>query len=621
MQDPSSRRFALIGAFLAAFISLLPFLVASTVLRPEGSTYLGYQTATDDAMVYSAWVRQAMDGHVLFDNRFTNSPQPAQTIHLWFLLLGLIAKGVGLTLTFALTRAFCSGLFVWLAYQLLRRVVYDNYLEKMGLVIVALGGGVGFIHWQNFGQAFDPPTTLGLLTNQGLPIDIWQTEAFAMPSMLVNGLFMVSLCLILGIFIQVLDAKSSPAAVWKGAACFLVLMNIHSYDVLLVAMTLVGLLLTQLVSGTLEKPWVGRVFLMGCGAIPPALWFLHVLQSDPVFRARAAVPTLEASFNQVILGLFWLMILGLIGLSAIGKGPRQNRWTSDKPLLGSVLALASILVLGALGMAHKDGNSMVYGMGGFLAIAALMYGVIALNASGESGKDLTVSWALIGLVAPYVPFAFQRKLAMGLEVPWAILATFGLGAVVMSKERGTRNLVTTFCLILMGASSFYWIQRELTFAKRNVSSTTVQPVYLSPSLSAIIDYLNKNKGPQDVVLAMPGIARGDGTPASFSTPYLADANPLVSGLTGAYTYAGHWGETPDYGKARARATSAFLESMPDSDRRAFFAQERITYVLAPQAAAFADFGELSQGQHLADLRPYGDVVVEGTQFYLVKIRL
>jgi arabinosyltransferase C len=65
---------------------------------PAGSTYLGYVFSTDDQMVYAAWIRQAMAGQFLFDNRFTNAPQPGLTINLYFLLLGQVARGTGIFL-------------------------------------------------------------------------------------------------------------------------------------------------------------------------------------------------------------------------------------------------------------------------------------------------------------------------------------------------------------------------------------------------------------------------------------------------------------------------------------------------------------------------------------------
>src|ERR1700722_11450861 len=90
----SDRRFLVALVAVAVFFAALPYVIGS--LGGSGGTYLGYQYNTDDHMVYSAWMRQAMDGRFLMDNRFTTDVQPSLTINVYFFTLGLIAKATGL---------------------------------------------------------------------------------------------------------------------------------------------------------------------------------------------------------------------------------------------------------------------------------------------------------------------------------------------------------------------------------------------------------------------------------------------------------------------------------------------------------------------------------------------
>src|SRR5690242_14703306 len=99
-RDSSERSFVRILAIVAATIAALPTF-ANWLLRQSGTTYLGVQYNVDDHMVYAAWMRQAMDGRFLFDNRFTTDQQPGLTVHLYFLILGWIAKLLGIALTMA----------------------------------------------------------------------------------------------------------------------------------------------------------------------------------------------------------------------------------------------------------------------------------------------------------------------------------------------------------------------------------------------------------------------------------------------------------------------------------------------------------------------------------------
>src|SRR5476649_2030918 len=111
----SDRRFLICLVAVTVLFAALPY-VMGVVSTPSGGTYLGYQYNTDDHMVYSAWMRQAMDGRFLMDNRFTTDVQPSLTINVYFFILGLLAKATGLALASTLSRLFFSGLFIVLAY-------------------------------------------------------------------------------------------------------------------------------------------------------------------------------------------------------------------------------------------------------------------------------------------------------------------------------------------------------------------------------------------------------------------------------------------------------------------------------------------------------------------------
>ncbi len=576
--------------------------------KPPGATYLGEPFATDDSMVYAAWMRQAMDGRLLFDNRFAVDTQPGLTLHLYFLVLGWIAKLIGIPLAQAAARVGFAGLFVLLAHRLIGKVVTDPYTQKLTLAVTTFGGGLGFLVWHTFGVAIVKPSPIAPLLLGRLPTDVWQTEAFVFPSMLVNGLFMVSLCLIVGIFLCVLDARESWKPVPIGALCFLLLMNIHSYDVLLVALVLVAFLGASVFARRATLAWGLRTLTMGLGAVPPALWFLHVLKNDPVFQARAATETYAPNFRLIVFGLLLLIALGSLALLGKDSPMRQK--------LGVGLAGLTLIVAFAIAGGHQEG----YWLGATAWIVAILIACAftASVADDSDGKNLVVAWAFVGLVAPYFPALFQRKLSMGISAPWAILAGIGFAAILASRERGVRNLVAIFGLALLSGTSVQWFFRETSLIRGNVSNTTVHPVHVSENVSAILARLAQNPGERRVVIAMPGIASPTADPDRFNSPYLPDLNPIASGLAGAYSYAGHWSETPEYGKRRNEATAFFLRAN-DDERRAFLQEKGIGYIIAPVPEAFPEIAQMNDGVPLADVSTLGKVLVDGSQFRLIEV--
>ena len=614
----SEKQF-LTGLILASlFLAVLPYLFG-TIGTPAGSSYLGYQYNTDDHMVYAAWMRQAMDGHVLMDNRFTTDLQPSLTIHLYFFVLGLIAKVTGIGLASTLGRLAFSALFIVLLNNLVKRLGWPESTTRLAMVLTVVGGGLGFMVWHTFGVALvkPAPPIIGDLLGTNLPIDVWQPEAFVFPSMLTNGLFMVSLCLILNVLLCFLEAKESWKPVLSGAISIGVLMNIHSYDVLIIAIVMVGFAATAIYQKQITKEWLIRAGVIACGAIPAAAWFIHVLKVDPVFQARAATDTPSANFRAVLFGYGLLMALALFGLAS-----RQSEDDSVKRRRFAGVALAVLLFIGmfiASGNTQADGSKAIYFLdtSGWILVTAMALGAAVLLSDENPIVNLLISWALVGTVAIYFPGLFQRKLAMGLSVPWAVLASFGIQRLLEKQQSSTRMMGTALAGILLGASSLRWLAREFQFIQTNTSRTSVQNVYLDPDLTRIIAYLNTQTG-RHVLIAPPGILSAafnkdnDQEAGRDVSPRIPDENPIVAGLTGVYVYAGHWSETPNYNKRRALIQMVYLSQKSDDEKLAAVKLTGADYAIALSPQAFPIDG-------MIDLSKYGKVVVDGTRFKLIRL--
>lgn len=608
----SEEKFVRILAVFAAALAALPSLILRLATDP-GNRYLGFQYNVDDHMVYAAWVRQAMDWHFFFDNRFTTDPQPGLTVHLYFFALGLVAKLVGIIMAMTLARIGFSVAFVFLLYRIVRRACPDVYTTKLAMSLAVFGGGIGFLVWQTFGNTISKPVwpPLSRALNGRLPTDVWQPEGYVFPSMLTNGLFMVSLCLIAVVFLAFLSARDRWDWVPHGFVATLLLMNVHSYDLLLVAMVMVGFLVMTAARKQLTAGWLARALVIGAGGVPSAAYFLYVLARDPVFQARAATPTFSANFRQVVFGYLALIVLGLVALWVRNSEPAP---AVAKRTAG--LAVIFGLVLGLFvysGQQTGDGYFMTLGLWGGCMLAALIG--LALVADDNPAWNLVAAWAVIGLLAPYLPELFQRKLSMGLAIPWAVLSAMAVAGLTRKLDRSTRNLMLVLTIIVVSGTSFRWLRREFQLASANVSNTVMHPVYLSTDTTEIVKILNRESAHRTVVLAMPGIAFPiTGQPDSFATPLMPDLNPILSGLTGVYTYAGHWSETPDYNHRRGELTRFFLKGTSLPARQDLLRRSGANYIVAPVPEAFINLP-------LDDLSPLGDKVWDGGQFQLIRVRM
>lgn len=605
-RDALLRPFVLKLAAVVTLLALLPYLFAVGI-QPNGTLYLGTPFNSDDHMVYAAWMRQAQEGRFLFDNRFTVDPQPGLTVNVYFWLLGLISRATGIVAASNLSRAVFTFSFVLLLWQVVRRSRLDVFSSKFAMVLGVFSGGLGFLVWHNFGRLLVRPLTqpFGFLFGQYLPIDVWQPEAFVFSSMLTNGLFMVSLCLMLVVILAVLDARSSWRPVLWGIPAMGVLMNIHSYDVLLLGFVFAGLLVACIRQGLFEWAWFLRVLTICSGMVPGALWFVHVLQSDPVFQSRAATPTFTTGVPTILGGLAPGIVLVTIAFWTSPDSGAKRRWAT----------MAWVMVLATCGFAaYRTGDHYAFPMIGWIGLFVFSLAICVLLSRKDIVWNLLTAWVVLGIIAPYAPALFQRKLAAGLVIPFAVLGCVGLSTLMRRFERQQRNLVAGFFIVLLCASSVLWFRREFELIRDNVSTTTVQPAFLSKDGVRIVEILNQDLRPRRVLVAVPGVPNPTTEPDRFGYPLVPDLNPIVTGLAGVYTYAGHWSETPQYADRRNESMKElFLASSSQSQRKAFLDRIEANYVISINPETYP-------GSPFADLRNLGEIQYAGNQFILVRIR-
>ncbi len=588
--DPSLRRFALL---LAGGVSLLILAPLALAYARAGGGYLpGYPYNTDDHMVYAAWMRQAAEGRLLFENRFTTDLQPGLTLNGFFLVLGWLSVPLGPLGATVLAQIAATFAVVLLSADLARRLYRDPAVQRLALVLAVFGAGLGFLVFRDYGVALDPrdPSPLGDLLLRSLPADVWQPEAFVFPSLLTSALFGWALALILVALRSAALARTEPKAAIPGAIAMLLLANTHSYDALLVGLVLVAVLAGALATRTLTRAWTLRGLAIVAGIVPPALWLAYVLKADPVFAARAATPTFTEGPRSLVAGILPLALLALFGLA-------EER--SKRALAG--IALYAALLVG-LCLADPGGVGARYPVAAPLFVLAFVAAAAAaaLVARGEPVRDALVAWAFVGLVAPYFPALFERKLAMGLSLPWALLAAGGVAALLRAVPAPSRRIAAALPLLLLCATSARWFARLVASVSANVANTTVHPVVFPREVGDMVAVL-RPLGRAAVVLAPPGVPnrpRGeDGEPLldRYDPPLLPDLNPILVGMAGSRAYAGHWSETPDYNARRGEASRAYFR---DGGRglSAFARAHGITHLVVPtEGVAKTGLGERIAG--------------------------
>jgi arabinosyltransferase C len=256
-------------------------------------------------------------------------------------------------------------------------------------------------------------------------------------------------------------------------------------------------------------------------------------------------------FNGFLCGVFKIFF----GFFALGKTTKSQQ----AGLVALALLIVGLFIYSANPEFLQDGyflTPVTFGVC-FVGILAIIF----LQRQNQAAFGIILCWALVGLIAPYFPALFQRKLTMMLGIPWGILAGMGIANIIAQRERGQRNLLSSLVILICSATGIQWVQREITLARNNVSNTTVHAVTQPPEVAKMIDVLAP-LGRDAIIASLPGAPApamdeaGNGIVDMYNTPAIPDLNPVLVGLAGSKAYAGHWSETPAYGERRNKLVEA-----------------------------------------------------------------
>lgn len=363
-------------AFALAIVALtcLPYLFGLAI-TPPGFQYSGLLGNTDDQNVYLSYMRQAHDGRLLFTDQFTTEPQQPWFFHIFFLKLGLFSRvsGLSLILTYQLARVVCGVLLLLALYLLGARFLDNLRARRFFLIFVALASGFGWLYLVIFGPGGNHPHPPDLGPGLVMP------ELITFLTLLLNPLFCCAVLLLVAtllLFMAAVEKSSLRLALLAGLAAML-LANIHSYDMIPLAITIVAYLIARAV---LQRRLVIREFaagaIVGLMMLPPLLYQFHLYRDLPVFRLKAEVATLSPPV------MLYLAALGLPLLLAIP---------------GAWLALRRM----------RQAPDFI----------------------------LPVIWVIAILGSSYLPFPFQRKMAEGMQLPLVLLATLALSHFLFANPK------------------------------------------------------------------------------------------------------------------------------------------------------------------------------------------
>ena len=563
-------RLVLILILITLFLTSLPYLLGYFI-TPPGTVFIGTAYNIDDYCNYLSWLRQTMDGHFFFHNLFTTDLQTGRECNVFFWLLGRFAHFAQLTPQAALQVARVGGAIVLLPliYRLYRVCLpVDVPARLTAFGFVCLGSGFGWLIWPQWQDK----------NLAGGPVDAWQPEAYTFLSLYTSALMTVSTVFIVGALYALLRGEQTGK--WRypiiAGVCGAVLGNIHSYDVLHLSAAWGVFLVVWTVfrrGRGVAKTWLRSIVALAL-TMPTTAYQYYLLRSDPVFRERAAVPTLSPAIWHYVLAY------GLVFLLALMAVVMRHNVAPPAPASGGAGALVA-----------PDGS------------------VVETPAPPEAGAGgasllFITCWAFAGLAVIYLPFAFQRKMLMGEHVPLCLLA--GLGAVTLTRSLPLRsqNLALAALVLISAPSNLLFLVRDINHLETNRSETSQFP-YLSSTLVATYQWIAANTPPESAVVGSPLLCAS------------------LPGYTDRTVWAGHWGETPHYATKFGEFVRFSDSQTPDDERLRFLRSTHAQYLLYANDVSAGYVTKSGEQRHFVDLvhspPPYLKIVYTNKDYTLFHI--
>jgi hypothetical protein len=398
---PRQIRFALVFAAAIAAMSLLPYLLAY-LWTPPGHHFAGFFFIADDATTYLAKMRQGADGAWLWNDPYTSEPHGGVFLFGFYLLFGHLAALLHLPMIAAYHLAGISGAIalVLAAERLCRRLLPPG-LANLGLVLVVLGSGAGFL-----AQAAGNPAIFG---GRIEALDLHLPELSGWYSILAIPHFAWATALIITALLGLLRIMEAPG--WRPLA--------------LTALSLIALtaIHPQMIP-VLAIIWVAYRALLLCWG------------QRPSWRALAAEAAAFAATLPLLAYNVWILFRD----PAIAEWARQWRHQAPGPVsLALSLGLPLVLAIAGMSVAWRRRDQ---GLALLVVWPPLVVALLYLPNAAN----------------------IQRRLLDALFVPIGILAAVGLTSMTARLRRARARRIQMILVTVCCFSSAIVLAIALRFA-------------------------------------------------------------------------------------------------------------------------------------------------------------
>ena len=389
------------------FFSRIPYKLAE-ISMPSGMVFMGFIGPNQDPNSYLAWCKQAQEGKLLFEDKYTTEKQNRHFFHPYFLAVGRIAMlfGINIETAYEMSRLFLGFCLLLIIY--IFSIVYfgtsgDAQIKRIfAFLFASIISGFG---WVFPGSVVDKLENMFNLK----PVDLWVTEGFTFLTILIRPLFSLTQILILLFFIFLYISRKNRKLIYSclSGFCLFFIGLVHPYDLVTIYLAVAIYLFLQFrfyredIRFTLVSSLLPIVF-----SLPVLLYEYLLFTGNSVFSKWSETITVSPNPLAYIIGYGILLIFAVIIIPFV-----YNR--------------------------RRDIDMLI------------------------------LSWVFAVAILVYMPLNFQRRLIMGIQVPLALLTVEAIFHIIKLKSiRINKIVIFSVLLIISVPSNIRYVTYSIFHAKR-----------------------------------------------------------------------------------------------------------------------------------------------------------
>lgn len=485
-------------AVVIMLISSMPYLYGWWLSTPQ-MQFSGFFVGVEDANSYLAKMRMGAEGGWLFQLAYTPELHEGAYLFTFHLFLGKLARLINapLPLVYHLARIIFGLTLLLTLYCFISYFISDLPQRRFAFLTAATGSGLGWLI-----------IALQLTPRLGLPLDLYVPEAFIFLVLLHLPHLALAESLLLWAILLTLQSWQSNSwqpILWAGCALFLVALIAAFYLAVFVAVLGLTWLALTIRANSFQKtsPYLFKLIAATVIPLPVLAYDAYIFTFNPVLRV----------WNQ------------------------QNLILSPEPW-HYLLAYGPLILLAGYG-----GKQL------------FQLKTIDPDAPSSYHSFFLVIWCLVFPILVYLPFNLQRRLVVGVQIPLAILATYGLFQLSRKYIRPNRRVFAPIILML-----FFSLTNIFLLLGGIVSISFRQPPIFHPASQL------------DAMKWLDEVAAGQVVLAVYETGNVLPAYANVR------VFVGHGPETVNSDEKREQARQFFSSATSDAWRRDLLAKFNVRYL-------------------------------------------